>query len=67
MLVIVHQGNIQFSLESLLDFEAFRRLDVFQVDAAKRGGYRFYCLDKTFGIFFIDFDVEDVDACIDLE
>ena len=62
MLVVVHDRNIHAIDERALDFEAFGRLDVFEVDAAEgrlQGGDD---LDEFLRIAFVDFDIEDVDA-----
>src|SRR6185295_617361 len=44
VLVVVHDGNIEFALQALLDLETARRGDVFQVDAPEADGNRFYRL-----------------------
>ena len=67
MLVVVHYGDVELSLEATLNLEALRGLDVFQIDASEGGGDGLYGLDELLGIFLIDFDVKHVDAGIYLE
>ena len=67
MLVIVHYGNIQFFFQSAFYFEAFRCLDIFQVDTSKSRGNSLYGLDEFLGLLFIYFDVEYINTCIDFE
>ena len=67
MLVVVHHGDVEFGLEGVLDFETFRSLDVFQVDAAERGGDSLHNFDKLLRVLLVDFDVKDVDARVNLE
>src|SRR3546814_2384344 len=45
-----------------LDDEAFRRLDVLEVDAAEGGFERGDDLDQLVGVALVDLDVEHVDA-----
>ncbi|KAG1080349.1 hypothetical protein G6F40_015918 [Rhizopus arrhizus] len=45
-----------------LDGEAFRGLDVFQVDAAEGGFQAGDDLDQLVRVGFVDFDVEDIQA-----
>ena len=67
MLVVVHHGDVEFGLERVFDFEAFRGLDVFEVDAAERRGDSLHDLDELFRVFLVDFDIENVDTGINLE
>ena len=63
MLIIVKHGDVEKLLEPLLDEEALRCLDVFQVDPAEGGAQ---CLDDSHdvvGVPGIDLDVEHVDIC----
>jgi len=46
----------------LLDLEAVRRLDVFEIDAPERGLQRRHDLDEPLGIALLDFEVDRVDA-----
>ena len=67
MLVIVHDRYVQLFFQTLLYLETFRSLYVFQIDAAERGSYRLYRFDEFVRVFFIDFDVEYIDAGIDFK
>lgn len=67
MLVIVHNGNVQCGLQAFLDFETFRSLDVFQIDAAKSRSDSLDDFDKLLRILFVHFDVKDIDSCVNLE
>ena len=67
MLVVVHDGDVELFFQAALDFEALGSLDVFKVDAAEGGGDGLDGLDELVGVFLAHFDVEGVDACIDLE
>lgn len=49
--------------QPLFDVEAFRRLDVFQVDAAKGGLQQFYRLDDGIGVMGVELQVENVNVC----
>ena len=62
MLVVVHHGDVEFFFQARFDFETFRRLDIFQIDSSEGGRDGFHRLDKLLRIFFINFDVEHVDA-----
>ena len=61
MLVIVEDGDVQLVLEALLNLEAFRRFDVFQVDAAEGGRQGFADLDDLVGALRGDLNIEDID------
>ena len=61
MLIVMKNGNIQLFDQPLLDFEAFRRLDIFQVDAAECRRQRLAHLDDLLGAARGDFDIEDID------
>ena len=67
MLVVVHHGDVERALQALFDVETFRSLYVFKVDAAERGGYLLYSLAELFGVFFVNLNVEHVDAAINLK
>lgn len=67
MLVIVHDRNVQLFLQALFYLETFRSLYILQVDTAEcrcDGLYGFY---EFVRIFLVDFDIENVDACIDFK
>ncbi|CCY03345.1 uncharacterized protein BN812_00838 [Prevotella sp. CAG:924] len=67
MLVVVHHGDIEIFLQTLLDIETFRRLDILQVDAAESRCDALYGLAELDRIFFCHFDIEHIDAAVDLE
>ena len=50
------------ALQPLLDLEAFRRLDVLEVDAAEGRLERGDHVDELVDVLLVDLDVEDVDA-----
>ena len=62
MLIVVEDRNFHPLAQLRLDVEAFRRLDVFQVDAAEGRLHGSNVLDQLVGIELIQLDVEDVDA-----
>ena len=61
VLIVVENGNIQFFDEPLFNFEAFRRLDIFQVNAAKGGRQRLADLDNFIRAARSDLDIKDID------
>ena len=67
MLVVVHHRNIQFFFQTAFDFKAFWSFDVFEVDTAEGGSDSLYGCNEFFRVFFIDFDIEYVNAGIDFE
>ena len=62
MLVIVEYRDIHLGLETTLDLETFRRLDVLQVDAAESGFQRFYNLYELFWVRLIHFNIEHINV-----
>ena len=62
VLVVVEHRDLHALAQLALDGEAFRRLDVFQVDAAEGRLQRGDDVDQLVGVGFVDFNVEDVDA-----
>ena len=67
MLVVVHHRDVKFGLQGVFDFEAFRSLDVFEVDTAECRGDSLHDFDKLPRILLVDFDVEHIDTGINLE
>ena len=62
VLVIVKDRNLHSGAQLLLDVEAFRRLDVLQVDAAEGRLHPGDRLDQRVRIFLGEFDIEYVDS-----
>ena len=62
MLIVVEHRDVHAFAQGALDHEAFRRLDVLQVDAAEARLQAGDDLDQLFRVGFVDLDVEDVDA-----
>ena len=62
VLVVVEDRNAHPRLQPLLDLEAFRRLDVLEIDAAEGRLERRDRLDHALDFRRVDLDVEDVDA-----
>ena len=67
VLVIVHHRDIEFFFQTTFYLEAFRCLDIFQIDTTERRSDGFHCFDEFFRIFFVHFDVEHIDASVDFE
>ena len=57
----------QLTPERLLDVEALGSLDVFEVDAAKRGLQHLHCTDDLVRVLGVELDVENVDVGKTLE
>ncbi len=62
VLVIVKHRDFHAFTQLAFDLEAFRRLDVFQIDAAESRLHAGDDVDQFVRIVFIDFDVEYVNA-----
>ncbi len=62
VLVIVEDRNVAALLRLAFDVEALRRLDVFEIDAAKGGRDHLDEAHDLFRVAAIDFDIEDVDV-----
>jgi hypothetical protein len=62
VLVVVKHRNLHPIAQLALDIEAFRGLDVFQVDAAETRLQTGDDLDQLVGIALADFDIEHIDA-----
>ena len=62
VLVVVEYRNLHPLAQGAFDVEAFRRLDVLEIDAAESGFERRDDLDQLRRIALIDLDVENVDA-----
>ena len=62
MLVVVEHRDLHARLQPRLHLEAFRRLDVLEVDAAEGRLQRRHHVDDTVDLLGVDLDVEHVDA-----
>src|SRR5208283_5177241 len=56
-------GDFHRFLEVLFNIEAFRGLDIFEINASEGGFEQLYRLDQLVRIFRIQFEVEDVNIC----
>src|SRR5205085_8831188 len=62
VLVVVEHRDIEQLAQPLLDDEAFRRLDVLEVDAAEAGGEIAHAIDEGVDVGGVDLDVDGVDV-----
>ena len=62
MLVVMEHRDLHAFAQLALDGEAFRGLDVFEVDAAEGGFQAGNDLDQLVRVGLVDFDVEDIQA-----
>ena len=62
MLIIVEHRDLHPRLQPLLDLEAFRRLDIFEVDTAKRRLQPRHAFDEGIDVVLSHFYIEAVDA-----
>ena len=67
MLVVVHHGDVERTLQTFLNIKTFWSLDVLQVNAAESGGDALYGLTELLRVFLCHLDVKHIDAAIDLE
>ena len=62
VLIVVKDRNAHLAAQPLLDVEAFRRFDVFQVDAAEAGLQQPDGLTEQLGVFGVQFQVDGVEV-----
>ena len=62
MLVVVEHRNVHACTQLLLNVEAFRGFNIFEVNAAKRGFQRRNDINKFVGVQFVHFDIKNVDT-----
>ncbi len=62
MLVVVHHGDVHFSLQALFDLETLRGLDIFEVDAAESRAESLDDIYKLVGVGLVDFNVKAVET-----
>ena len=67
VLVVVHDGNIEFRLEAFLYLEAVRCGNVFEVDAPESGLQDFDRPYELIYVFGIQFDIKDVNVGVNFE
>ena len=67
MLVVVEDGDVQLTLQRLLDLEALGAFDVFEVDAAEGGGDGLAGRDDAGRVVGVDADGESIHAAELLE
>ena len=67
VLVVVHHRDVKFFFQTAFDFETFGSFDVFQIDTAESRSDCFYGSDEFLRVFFVHFDIEHVDSCVDFE
>ena len=58
VLVVVKHRNIEELAQPLFDDEAFRRLDVLEIDAAKGRVQKAHAIDELVDIAGIDFEID---------
>ena len=62
VLIVMEDRNVEQFAQLLLDDEAFRRLDVFQIDAAPALAQELDAIDEFVGIFGGDFEIDGIDV-----
>ena len=62
MLVVVEYGNVHAFAQAALDLETFRRLDVFEIDAAKGWFQRRHHIAEFVDAVLVHFDVKYINA-----
>ena len=67
MLIVVHDGNVEGALQTLLYVETLRGFDVLKVDAAECRGNLLHGLAELLGVFLSHLYVEDVNASVYLK
>ena len=67
VLIVMKDGNVHHLAQALLDVEALRRLDVFEIDPAKRRPKIFHRIDEFVRILGPDFQVDRIDVGESLE
>ena len=62
VLVVMEHRNVHQFAQALLDDEALRRLDVFEIDAAPAGAEKLDAVDELVRVFGGDFQIDRVDV-----
>jgi hypothetical protein len=63
MLIIVHYRNAHLLAQFLFNVKTFGRFYVLEVNAPKSGFKGLYNGYKLFRVFFIDFDIKNINIC----
>ena len=67
MLIVVHDGNVEGALQTLLYVETLRGFDVLKIDAAECRGNFLHSLAELLRVFFCHLYIENVNASVNLE
>ena len=62
VLIVMKDRNIHQFAQALFDDEAFRRLDIFEIDAAEGRPQKLHGIDELLRVFGADFEVDRVDV-----
>ncbi|MNS58553.1 hypothetical protein D3C72_914750 [compost metagenome] len=57
----MENGNIHQFAQAAFDDETFRRLDVFQINAAEGGAEVTHAIDELIGVFGVDLEIDGID------
>ena len=61
VLIVMEDRNVEQFAQLLLDDEAFRRLDIFEIDAAPSLAEKFHAIDELVRIFGRNFEIDGID------
>ena len=62
VLVVVEDRDVHQLAQALLDDEAFRRLDVFEIDAAEAGAEVAHAIDELVDVPGVDLQIDGIDV-----
>ena len=62
VLVVMEDGDVHQLAQALLDDEAFRRLDVLEIDAAEGRAEIAHRVDELVGVLGVDFEIDRIDV-----
>ncbi len=62
VLIVMEHRNVEQLAQLLLDDEAFRRLDIFEIDAAPAFAEQLDAIDELVGILGGDFEIDGIDV-----
>ena len=63
----MHYRNIKFFLQTLLNLEALRSLDILKVDTSECWSDCLYSLDELVWVFLVYLDIKHIDTTVNLE